>query len=266
MNWATPCAPAGLTAVGLNALSRQMSRVKKPTGSPSAMAEDSTIPHRVASALSVSGPASPPAVRSLSQTISAARASALTRRPPRRQALIKPRMRPPTGARSAGVAPARQPARRAAHHPSCFLSQSTTNSARPAADPFTKLLKLSNAGKTRPSTPAGSPKAELCRSGRRCYRGGASSRPVLLASREILSDVQDQGHASGCRARRRRDDAHHLAPHPRQADPSLSGHRAQVFRPVGRAPRRDQRPSHDRGRRGDQGLRRRRQMRDHHAG
>jgi len=34
MNWATPRAPAGLTAVGLNALSRQMSRVKKPTGSP----------------------------------------------------------------------------------------------------------------------------------------------------------------------------------------------------------------------------------------
>ena len=40
MNWATPCAPAGLTAVGLNALSRQMSRVKKPTGSPSDMADD----------------------------------------------------------------------------------------------------------------------------------------------------------------------------------------------------------------------------------
>src|SRR5271157_4127638 len=53
-----------------------MSRVKKPTGSPSAMAEDSTIPHKVASALSVVGPASPPAVRSVSQTTSAARASA----------------------------------------------------------------------------------------------------------------------------------------------------------------------------------------------
>ena len=58
MNWATPCAPAGLTAVGRNALSRQMSLVKKSTGSPSVLAEDSTIPHRVASALSVSGPAS----------------------------------------------------------------------------------------------------------------------------------------------------------------------------------------------------------------
>ncbi len=58
MNWATPCAPAGLTAVGRNELSRQMSLVKKSTGSPSALAEASTIPHKVASALSVSGPAS----------------------------------------------------------------------------------------------------------------------------------------------------------------------------------------------------------------
>ena len=39
MNWATPCAPAGLTAAGRNELSRQMSLVKKATGSPSALAE-----------------------------------------------------------------------------------------------------------------------------------------------------------------------------------------------------------------------------------
>ena len=39
----------------------------------------------------------------------------------------------------------------------------------------------------------------------------------------------------------------------------------QVFRPVGRASRRDQRPGDDRRGRGDQGLRRRRQMRDDHA-
>ena len=58
MNWATPCAPAGLTAFGRNELSRQMSLVKKSGGSPSALADASTIPHRVATALSLSAPAS----------------------------------------------------------------------------------------------------------------------------------------------------------------------------------------------------------------
>jgi hypothetical protein len=58
MNWATPCAPAGLTAFGRNELSRQMSLVKKSAGSPSALADASTIPHRVATALSDSAPAS----------------------------------------------------------------------------------------------------------------------------------------------------------------------------------------------------------------
>ncbi len=75
MNWATPCAPAGLTAFGWNELSRQMSFVKYPTGSPSALAEVSTIPHRVASALSVSGPASPLAASPLSQRMNAASAT-----------------------------------------------------------------------------------------------------------------------------------------------------------------------------------------------
>ena len=41
-----------------NELSRQMSLVKYPTGSPSVLAEASRIPHSVAIALSVSGPAS----------------------------------------------------------------------------------------------------------------------------------------------------------------------------------------------------------------
>ena len=46
MNCATPSAPAGLTAWGWKALSRQMRRVKKLTGSPSALAELSTMPHK----------------------------------------------------------------------------------------------------------------------------------------------------------------------------------------------------------------------------
>ena len=76
MNWATPCAPAGLTAVGRNELSRQMSVVKKSTGSPSALAEASTMPHRVASAWSVSGPASAQTPLALRQRASAASAIA----------------------------------------------------------------------------------------------------------------------------------------------------------------------------------------------
>jgi len=55
MNWATPIAPAGLTAFGRKELSRQMSRVKKPTGNPSLFAEVSTIPQSVAEALSLAG-------------------------------------------------------------------------------------------------------------------------------------------------------------------------------------------------------------------
>ena len=55
MNWATPCAPAGLTAPGRKALSRQIRRVKKLTGRPSPFAESSTMPHRTASVLSLAG-------------------------------------------------------------------------------------------------------------------------------------------------------------------------------------------------------------------
>ena len=40
---------------------------------------------------------------------------------------------------------------------------------------------------------------------------------------------------------------------------------ARILRPRRRAPRRDQRPGHDRRRERDQEARRRRQMRDHHA-
>ena len=74
MNWATPCAPAGLTTAGRNELSRQMSLVKNATGSPSALAEASTIPHRVAIALSLSGPASACAPRPPTRSASAASA------------------------------------------------------------------------------------------------------------------------------------------------------------------------------------------------
>ena len=77
---------------------------------------------------------------------------------------------------------------------------------------------------------------------------------------------QDQSRQPGRRARRRRDDPHHLGPHQGEADPALSRHRARILRPRHRAPRRDRRPGH--GRRGarHQEARRRRQMRHHHAG
>ena len=46
MNCATPCAPAGLTTCGRNALSLKMSFVKKPTGNCSRVAELSTSRHK----------------------------------------------------------------------------------------------------------------------------------------------------------------------------------------------------------------------------
>ena len=87
MNWATPRAPAGLTAPGWNALSRQMSLVKKSIGSPSVLAEVSTIPHSVAKASSLAGSAAPAAVRGAGQMMSAARNSA----PAARQAMRRVR-------------------------------------------------------------------------------------------------------------------------------------------------------------------------------
>ena len=63
----------------------------------------------------------------------------------------------------------------------------------------------------------------------------------------------------------RRDDADHLASHQGKADPSLSRHRPDVFRPRHRQTRRDARPDHHRRRGSDQKSRRRRQMCHHHA-
>ena len=73
------------------------------------------------------------------------------------------------------------------------------------------------------------------RSGRRASRGPKFRRkqrfaaldpgaigaddPPRNALRWEPSDAKDQGRESGRRTRRRRDDAHHLASHPRQADP-----------------------------------------------
>ena len=89
---------------------------------------------------------------------------------------------------------------------------------------------------------------------------------TLRRKRRKSADAQDQSEEPCRRARRRRDDPDHLAAHPRQAHPPLSRRRAAVFRPFGRASRRHQRPGDDRRGARDQGLRRRRQMRDHHAG
>ncbi len=111
---------------------------------------------------------------------------------------------------------------------------------------------------------AAPPKAELGRSQGRCYRDLTPAR-ACSSLKENRSDVQDQGRQSGRRTRRGRDDPHHLAADPRQADSPLSRRRASLFRPVGRASGRHQRPGDDRRGGGDQGLRRRRQVRDDHA-
>ncbi|CAA9257046.1 MAG: Isocitrate dehydrogenase [NADP], partial [uncultured Acetobacteraceae bacterium] len=77
---------------------------------------------------------------------------------------------------------------------------------------------------------------------------------------------QDQGEDPGRRTRRGRDDPHHLGVHQGQADPALPRHRPEVLRPRHRVPRPDGRPG-DRGfRQRHQAVRRRREVRDHHAG
>jgi hypothetical protein len=86
--------------------------------------------------------------------------------------------------------------------------------------------------------------------------GTPSTRPV---------HAENQGRQPGRRARRRRDDAHHLAPHPRQVHPAVPRHRARILRPWRREPRCDRRPGDGGGRRGHQAPRGRRQMRHHHA-
>ncbi len=53
---------------------------------------------------------------------------------------------------------------------------------------------------------------------------------------------------------------------PRAPDQTLSRHRPQILRPRHRKARRDQRSDHDRFRQRDQGIWRRRQMRDDHPG
>jgi hypothetical protein len=72
--------------------------------------------------------------------------------------------------------------------------------------------------------------------------------------------------SAGRRTRRRRDDPDHLAVDQGQADPALPRHRSEVLRPGHRAPRPDRRPGDGRRRQRDQAVRRRRQVRDDHAG
>ena len=69
----------------------------------------------------------------------------------------------------------------------------------------------------------------------------------------------------GRRPRRGRDDAGHLAADQGEADLPLSRPAAALFRPVDRESRSHRRPGHHRRGPSHPGLRRRREMRDHHA-
>ena len=88
-------------------------------------------------------------------------------------------------------------------------------------------------------------------------RGGASRRALPPRASCALDkgcsiNGQDQGDEPGGRARRRRDDPHHLEIHQRQADPSLSRHPVEYYDLGIETPRQDRRSGHDRSSRGDQ--------------
>ncbi len=97
-------------------------------------------------------------------------------------------------------------------------------------------------------------------------RGGRREpKRVALSRPRSSGPEQDQSPQPRRRARRRRDDAHHLALHQRQAHPAVSRRRPEVLRPRHRAPRRDRRPGHARRGPRDQAVRRRREVRHDHA-
>src|SRR3954470_24400824 len=67
---------------------------------------------------------------------------------------------------------------------------------------------------------------------------------------------EDQGEESHRGDGWRRDDSHHLAAHPREADPALSRRGPEVLRPRRAETRRDQRPDHGgRGQRDEEARR-----------
>ena len=86
------------------------------------------------------------------------------------------------------------------------------------------------------------------------------------ARKGIGSHAEDQSHRHRRRDGRRRDDPHHLEAHQGQADPALRRRDARVLRPRHGVSRQDQRPGDDRRGQRHQEARRRRQVRDHHAG
>ena len=104
----------------------------------------------------------------------------------------------------------------------------------------------------------------------RCAR---TRRPPTPSSRGPLpathswraSDGENQGRQPRRRDRRRRDDTNYLGVDQGPADPALCGYRPPLFRPRRRASGCHRRSGHGRLRRSDQGDRRRRQVRDHHA-
>ena len=103
---------------------------------------------------------------------------------------------------------------------------------------------------------------------RRVLPRPASDPPAATRTRTSRGETrgEDQGGEPGRRARRRRDDPDHLGVHQGPADPPVPRRRPRVLRPRHRAPRRHRRPGD--GRRGQrhQAARRRRQVRDDHAG
>jgi oligoendopeptidase F len=60
--------------------------------------------------------------------------------------------------------------------------------------------------------------------------------PLFEAEETIDRSGEDQGRRNGRRARRRRDDPHHLAVHQGPPDPPLPRYHARVLRPRHRAP------------------------------
>ena len=131
-------------------------------------------------------------------------------------------------------------------------------SGRPARPPAVGVRSSASCGQT--LGPAADP-APCGRPARR-YLDVKRTTPSEVDERH----VEDQGRGHRRRARRRRDDAHHLAVHQGPADPAVPRRQPRVLRPRHRAPRRHRRPGHHRRGERDQEARRRRQVRDDHAG
>ena len=216
--------------------------------------------------------------------------------PPRLSPVSEPRKTPaadpPAAARPAAppICPSRAKARRRPATPPICPNSAKRRRARRAhagsgparpRQPFVRTaqnvaaLLAADTPQAPPRPPAFCPNSarglRLARSPARCEGPRPSDAPARKhpaaprAGQGRGQHGQDQGEEPGRRTRRGRDDPHHLGVHQGKADPALPRHRPEILRPRHRVPRPDRRPGDGRRRQRHQAIRRRREVRDHHA-